>query len=49
MRTDSFGDEAGKVRRAALAHAYPMRSSVKKRAEVEVSIGDVTGTEIFEM
>ena len=42
LRADSFGDEAGKVHRAALAHVYPTRSNTKKRDEV-------IGTEIFEM
>ena len=49
LRTDSFGHEAGKVHRAALAHVYPMRSNVEKRAEVESTVGDIVGTEIFEM
>ena len=49
LRTDSFGDEAGKVHRATLAHVYPTRSNVKKRADVETTVGDVIGTEIFEM
>ena len=49
IRTDSFGHEAGKVHRAAFAPIYPTRSNIKKRAEVEASIGVVAGTEIFEM
>ena len=47
LRTDSFGDEAGKVHRAALAHVYPTRSNTKKRDEV--ALDEVVGTEIFEM
>ena len=42
LRANSFGDEARKVHRAALAHVYPTRSNTKKRDEV-------IGTEIFEM
>ena len=47
LRTDSFGDEAGKVHRAALAHVYPSRSNTKKRHDVVLD--KVVGTEIFEM
>ena len=47
LRTDSFGDEAGKVHRAALAHVYPTRSNTKKRHDVVLD--KVVGTEIFEM
>ena len=47
LRTDSFGDEAGKVHRAALAHVYPTQSHTKKRDEV--ALDKVVGTEIFEM
>ena len=47
LRTDSFGDEAGKVHRAVLAHVYPTRSNTKKRDEV--ALDEVVGMEIFEM
>ena len=47
LRTDSFGDEAGKVHRAALAHVYPTRSNTKKRDEG--ALDEVVGMEIFEM
>ena len=49
LRTDSCGDEAAKVHRAALAHVYPTRSNTKKRDEVQVALDQVVGTEIFEM
>ena len=49
LRTDSFGDEAGKVHKAALAHVYPTRSNTKKRDEVQVALDKVVGTEIFGM
>ena len=38
MRADSFGDDAGKIHRAALAHVYLMRSNIKKRAVIGASV-----------